>query len=66
MYAIDMARNFYRLDQGGTDVLKARLSTVFRQEIPVSTYCNHCCHWRALTQRQHDELKAAGRVPASL
>jgi len=66
MYAIDMARGFHQLDQGGPDVLKARLFSVFGREIPVSTYRDQRRNWKALTQRQRDDLKAAGRVPAGL
>jgi len=66
MYAINMARGFHRVDQGGTSVLKARLFTVFGREIPISTYRDQCRRWKALTQRQRDELQAAGRVPAGL
>ena len=50
MYVIDMVRGFHQLDQGGTDVLKARLFNVFGREIPVSTYHDQRRHWRALTQ----------------
>ena len=66
MYAINMARGFHQLDQGGTSVLKACLFTVFGREIPISTYRDQRRRWKALTQRQHDELQAAGRVPAGL
>ena len=66
MYTIDMARGFHQLDQGGTSVLKARLFTVFGREIPISTYRDQRRRWKALTQRQRDELQAAGRVPAGL
>lgn len=53
-------------DPRGTGVLKARLSTVFGREIPVSTYRDQLHNWRALTQGQRDELKAVGCVPAGL
>ena len=66
MYAVDMAQGFHQLDQGGMGVLKARLFTVFGQEIPVSTYRDQHRNWKALTQRQRDELKAVGHVLAGL
>ncbi|KDR83981.1 hypothetical protein GALMADRAFT_275227 [Galerina marginata CBS 339.88] len=66
MYAVDMARGFHRIDQGGTGILKARLFNVFGREVPVSTYRDQLRNWRALTQRRRDELIAAGRAPAGL
>ncbi|KAF8972916.1 hypothetical protein BDZ97DRAFT_1778362 [Flammula alnicola] len=66
MYAIDMARGFHRIDQGGDGVLKDRLFTIFGRQIPITTYRDQRRNWKALTQRRRDELKAFGRVPAGL
>ncbi|KAF8165810.1 hypothetical protein B0H34DRAFT_805105 [Crassisporium funariophilum] len=66
MYAIDMARGFHQIDQGGEGLLKARLFTIFGREIPITTYRDQCRRWKALTQSQRDQLKAFGRIPAGL